>query len=154
MKIWIYGLNERHYLDDESDIAIYKSLKISEQNIEAPISGFLQIYNLNLVPFSNRNETRNFYFSRFWKNKFWIYTLSLLRFCFFEIGKNKNEWFEVASVIFSVISFASGATLRKSSDTKNYMGWKLKLVMFLYIASDYFLATVFVTVHHFGFNPV
>ena len=48
LKIWIFGLNGRHHLDEESDIAIFKSLKISEQNIEAPIAGLLQIFNLVL----------------------------------------------------------------------------------------------------------
>ena len=57
MKIWIYGLNGRHYEDEKSDIAIYKSLKLSEQNIEAPISGFLQIFKIVT------NQFESIYFS-------------------------------------------------------------------------------------------
>lgn len=43
LKIWIFGLNGRHHEVAESDIAIYESLKVSEQYFRAPISGLLQI---------------------------------------------------------------------------------------------------------------
>ncbi len=64
---------------------------------------------------------------------------------------NSGLTIEVASVILSVISFASGVTLRKSADTKNYLVWPLQVMMFFYIASDYSLTTVFVTLV-FSFN--
>lgn len=114
LKIWIFGLNGMHHQVGESDIAIYESLKISEQCIRAPISGLLQISSYNLLTYR---------YSPFAPTEF-------------------------ASIVLCVISFASGVTFRKVADTKHYLAWQLKLMMFFYIASDYLLAanTLFILV--------